>query len=606
MRLFLTLLLLIASFTITKAQPDAEKKLEEDLAMQYFNNEEYEKAIVSFEKMWKSEPNNERYFNTYFTCLVKQKKYEIAEKLITKRIKKNTDNYELYFVKAALLETQGKIAQSKETLDAPYLQLNQSNLGLAPQLANSYIERKDYERAMSTLERARALSGDPKAFYLELGQLYQVKHDVAKMTENYLSYIDEYPEQVQLVKNNLQPLLENEDDYSIIIGYLYKRTQNNPDNITYPEILLWIFTNRKDFYNAMIQAKALDKRLNERGDRMMNLARAARQEKELTTAIESFEYVINKGENNVYYVQATAEKLSTQKEKITTEDYTVMQLDTLQDNFKTFINKYGINSQTVTSIQELCELQARYANQVDSAIVWLKKVADNNAIEKHIQAECKLDLGDYYLIEDNIWDAYIYYAQVDKQFKEDALGEMARFRNARLSYLNGDFEWAQAQLTVLKASTSELIANDALDLSIFMQDNTGTDTVTTAMRLFAKAEMFLFQNKIKETKMTLDTINTAFPNHKLADDIFYMNAKIARKMRDYASAVAELEKIIKYYDDGILADDALFQLADLYENKLNDVENAKRCLEKIILDKSDSVYSVESRKRFMKMRGDKL
>jgi tetratricopeptide (TPR) repeat protein len=281
-------------------------------------------------------------------------------------------------------------------------------------------------------------------------------------------------------------------------------------------------------------------------------------------------------------------------------------MDSLQNEFKQYINKYGINTQTAGTVKQLAELQARYNNEVDSAIVWLKKVTDNNSIEKHIQAECKLDLGDYYLIQDNIWDSYIYYAQVDKMFKDDALGEMARFRNARLSYFNADFEWAQAQLTVLKASTSELIANDALDLSIFIQDNTGLDTVLTAMQYFAQAEMFLFQNKINETNTTLDSINTLFPNHKLADDIFYMNAKIARKQRKYDEAVQALEKIVKYYDDGILADDALYQLADIYEHKLNDLVNAKRCYEKIILDKSDSVYSVESRKRFIKLRGDKL
>jgi tetratricopeptide (TPR) repeat protein len=592
--------------THAEGQPDAEKKLEEDLAMQYYNNEEYDKAIQTFEKLNKADPSNERYFNNYFTCLKKMKKYELAEKLLNKKIKKNPEAFEYYFTKAELMTEQGNEKAANEALDEPYNNLNEKNLGLAPTIANAYSNLKDYDRAMKTLERGREISGDPTAFYLELGQLYQIKRDVEKMTENYLNFIDAHPEQVQMVKNNLQPLLENENDFTIITSYLYRRSQQYPDNAVYPDVLLWIFTNRKDFYNAMIQAKALDKRLNERGDRLLNLARAAAQEQEYTTAIEAYNYIIEKGDKNVWYTTAQGEKLSTQKEQIVLMDYTKSKMDSLQNEFKQYINKYGINSQTASAVKQLAELQARYNNEVDSAIVWLKKVTDNNSIEKHIQAECKLDLGDYYLIQDNIWDSYIYYAQVDKMFKDDALGEMARFRNARLSYFNADFEWAQAQLTVLKASTSELIANDALDLSIFIQDNTGLDTVLTAMQYFAQAEMFLFQNKINETNTTLDSINTLFPNHKLADDIFYMNAKIARKQRKYDEAVQALEKIVKYYDDGILADDALYQLADIYEHKLNDLVNAKRCYEKIILDKSDSVYSVESRKRFIKLRGDKL
>lgn len=37
----------------------------------------------------------------------------------------------------------------------------------------------------------------------------------------------------------------------------------------------------------------------------------------------------------------------------------------------------------------------------------------------------------------------------------------------KLAYYRGDFKYAQGLLDVLKAATSELVANDAMQLSVF-------------------------------------------------------------------------------------------------------------------------------------------
>ena len=72
-----------------------------------------------------------------------------------------------------------------------------------------------------------------------------------------------------------------------------------------------------------------------------------------------------------------------------------------------------------------------------------------------------------------------------KEFKNDPLGHLAKFKNAQVYYFSGEYDWCQAQLDVLKASTSKLIANDALELSVLITDNYNMDTSETAMKLFA-------------------------------------------------------------------------------------------------------------------------
>ena len=141
----------------------------------------------------------------------------------------------------------------------------------------------------------------------------------------------------------------------------------------------------------------------------------------------------------------------------------------------------------------LAELEALYLNDLDKAIAVLNELIQIIGVNRYILNNAKLDLGDYYLMQGGIWESTLLYSQVDKDLKEAYLGELARFKNARLSYFNGDFEWAQAQFDILKASTSKLISNDAIDLSVFITDNLGLDSIALPMELYARAELLSFQ-----------------------------------------------------------------------------------------------------------------
>jgi len=184
----------------------------------------------------------------------------------------------------------------------------------------------------------------------------------------------------------------------------------------------------------------------------------------------------------------------------------------------------------------------------------------------------------------DIWESTLFYSQVDKEFKDDILGEEARFRNAKLSYYTGDFEWAQAQLNILKASTSELISNDAIDLGVFIIDNLGMDTIPTALNMFARADLLIFQNKAEESYIILDSIETMFTGHALADDIAFRRGTIEYKKRNYEKAAEYWEKVVAEYLTDILADNAIFNLAELYERHLNQTDKAKEYYSRILID----------------------
>jgi tetratricopeptide (TPR) repeat protein len=225
-------------------------------------------------------------------------------------------------------------------------------------------------------------------------------------------------------------------------------------------------------------------------------------------------------------------------------------------------------------------------------------------LDRNVLADAKIKLGDFYLMSGEIWEASLLYSQVDKDMKDAPLGEMARYKNAKLSYYKGDFEWAQDQLDVLKGSTSELISNDAIDVSLFIMEHLNLDTGTTSMRYYAEADLLLFQNRFDEAFEKMDSLLVKFPTHGLGDDVYMAKAKIFIKKRQFDKALELLVKITSEYKDGILTDNALFKMAEIHEIELKDKTKAMELYEKILMDFSGSTFTVEARKRFRKLRGD--
>jgi tetratricopeptide (TPR) repeat protein len=258
------------------------------------------------------------------------------------------------------------------------------------------------------------------------------------------------------------------------------------------------------------------------------------------------------------------------------------------------------------TLRDYARLEAQFAGNPVKAIELLTKAIAEPSARRDFTGWCKLQLGDYHILIGKIWDASLYYSQVDKAFREDMLGEEARFRNGKLAYYRGDFEWAQGQLSVLKASTSELIANDALYLSVLITENIPPDSNYVPLRRFAYSDLLLFQNKDAEASAILDSISTAFPKHPLKDDILLLHAKISQKHRDYSKALGFLEQIYKEHGQDVLGDDAVFKTAEIYEKFLSQKEEAKKYYEKLILDYPGSTYVQTARVRLAELQSPAL
>jgi tetratricopeptide (TPR) repeat protein len=582
-----------------------------ELARQYYNNGEYEKAAALYEKLYEQYPTSEYFYSSYYKTLVQLNAYDDAEKLIKKQMKKLPKNASLYVDMGALLEAKSE----KNKADEQYrkaIDLLPAEQPEIVKLATAFSQSGKQDLAIQAYEKGNVLLKNKTYFSFELAGLYSQKGDVKKMIESYLNSLEAIPERLVNVQAMLQRSL-SEDDMNELLSQLLTRAQEQPDLTVYPEMLAWVYVQQKDFKNAFRQITAIDKRFQENGGRVYKLALTAISEQDYEGAIDGLNYIVDKkGSSSPYYVDAKRNILNCKRRLIVEDyEYNETQLRDLEREYEGFLTEFGRDKTTSSIMTELAQLEAFYLNDLTKAIAILNEVVampfnERNANDKEQLSQVKLELGDYYLMSGEIWEATLLYSQVDKALKDAPLGEDARYRNARLSYFQGDFEWAQGQLDALKASTSELISNDAIDLSVFITEHYGLDTTPLPMEMFAMAELYSFQNKFTESFNLMDSIMILFPGHLLLDDILFEKAEVYIKKRDYSQAISLLEKILTEHADGILVDNALFKMANLYEGPLADPEKAKGLYEKIILEHNSSIFISEARKRFRVLRGDKI
>jgi len=575
---------------------------ESSLAIQYYNDGDYEKAVVLLEKLY-AIPNNEAYFDIYFNTLVKLKRYDVAEKVVKREIKKNPQGDVYPIALGKLYQEKGDVQAANKIFTDVINKLPKDEFKIR-NLANSFYRFENYEFAVQTFKQGRKLLGNDQLFAFELLNIYRFKKDKSMLMQEYLDALGTMPQLLPQAEAVLASIFEDKNDYQTFQAAILRKIQKEPDAEIYIQLLTWNYIQQQEFDMALRQLIAYDKRTKADGGTLFNAIYTFVDNGAYETAIKAYDYLLTKGKDNQYYLPSKIEMLNTKYNLRTNGKYTVADLDLLAKDYQALLDENGKNRNTLFAIKKLANLQAYYLNQPSSAEKELEEAIKMPGINDQELGQLKLDLGDIYILTNQPWEAFLVYEQVSKQFEGQPVGNEARFRSAKLSFYQGNFEYSNGQCLVLKAATSQLIANDALNLSLLINDNIQTPADSNALKMYADAEMLLFRNLPERAVKKMDSIAIAFPQNSLTDAIMMSKARILIKANDFQKAADILKKVTEDFKDGIWTDDALFTLGDLYEKKLNDIAQAKIYFQKLITDYPGSMFSAEARKRFRNLRGD--
>lgn len=617
-------LLLIFLLTILSSLVFAQQTPDEQLAIQYYKDAEYEKAAELFDKIQLTKKNSYIYYY-HFQTLYELHDLDKLEKLVKKQVKLFPEQQRYKIDLGFVYEMSNQPGKAEKEYQEAMKNLVAKDYNIK-ELYNAFLSKGKREYAINTLLKGRVLLGDNKLYAKELTGIYSQLGRTDKLFEEAIALIEDnnakyLPLSEEIIQNALADD-ENQQKYLTIKTMLQKNMQKYPENDCYTLLLTWVYEVNKDFPEALILAKALDKKNKEDGARLVQLAVSAQQHRNYDIAIEALDYVLAKGSDSPQYDNAFNRLLNIKYQKISsTFPVNMQEVASLEKEYQKFVEEKGLASCSSDVILKYSSILAFYQNKTEEAIKLLEEAIKNSSRDQKQMNEYKVQLADILLYVNNVWDATLLYSQVDKDMPNDEIGQSAKFKNAKLSFYIGEFAWAKSQLDVLRAATSKLIANDAMYFSLLISDNEEenedeedgeeedtllfTGTVTNIpLQYYAKADYLLFQNKLEEAYTMFDSVILLSPFGSLVDDALYQKALILIKKKDFLTAEQLLRKIEEAHYTELLADDALFKLGDLYEYYIHDPNKAMDCYRKLMKDFPSSLYVNDARNRFRTLRGD--
>jgi len=569
---------------------------EASLAFLYLRNGEYEKAAAIYKTLHEKNPLNSNYLTNLVTSYQQLENFNEAQSVINKQLEKRSDQYYLLVELGYNYQLQYKQDSATFFYEKAINSIKKSNnkgylIGRAFQ--NNHL--LDY--ALAAFKKSMEVNPNAN-FKLQIAAIYGEKADLENMFKTYLDLVETSVNYLPTAKTYIGRYITDDSENAANIflrKLLIKRLQNNPQN-SWNQLLSWLFIQQKEYAKALLQEKALFKRDSSSLVGISELGEIAFQNSDYTVSENCFNFIIENTNNLEDQLRA---KLYLLQISIKTN----AAISVTEKKFEQIFLEYGKNEYTIAVQLVFADFLTFTKNEPEKAITLLKE-ALKLPVNEFQKGNIKTKFADILVYINKFSTALIYYTQVQNNLKSHTIGQTARFKIAQTSYFKGDFDWAQSQLKVLKNSTSQLIANDALDLNLLITDNVVKDSLRTALKTYAMADLLAFQNKNQQAIDTLQVILTNFKGHAIEDEALFKQAKLLVKLGKFISAESNYLQIIALNKDDILVDDAIYYLAELYFNQLNNDEKAKEYYQKIIFEYPSSIYLVDARKKYRKLRGD--
>ena len=569
----------------------------EQLAQYYFDKGDFEKAKISFEELLKNKPSNSQYFQRTIDCYQQLQLFDVAEKAIRERLDKYKQG-NLLVELGYNFQLQKNEAAAKKQYDEAIDRIKK-NPNEVYGISNSFEKKVLLEYALKSYQTATALQPNFN-FNYQMALLYGQLGNTEMMISTFLDEAYANPQNSILIQNQLARFMVEEGDENFnetLRKALIIRAQKNQD-VFWNHYLSWYYVQQKEFGKAFIQEKAVYKRNPDSLSDIVNLAQLAIEEDDTETAKEILGFVLENTKDLELLIQANSYLIEMKINTAPEKDFAA-----INTKLNALLTEYEISSFTLSLQLIQAHFVAFNLRKPEEGKAIIKKALELQLNDYEV-AQAKMELADILLFEEKFNQALLYYSQIEENLKNDAVAHEASLKAAKTSYFQGDFAWALKQFKELKSASTQLIANDALEYFLLINDNTVADSTQTALKEFAKGDYLLYQNRNQEAIAQFQSILKSFKGQDIEAVTLLRLGKIYEKQGEYNLALAQYQNIIVQHSDGIYIDEALYFSAEIENNKLHQPEKAKPLYEKIIFNHQDSIYFVEARKKYRQLRGD--
>ncbi len=585
------------------------------LADAYLRAAQYDRALRILEDAHAAHPEIGVFYEKLRDTYEAVKRYPEAVALVDRRIQTYGRRVDLLADKARLSHLAGDEAAAarlwEEALAGAGADRNAYRI-----IQETQFAVRLYDRAIATLEQARKVLGPGAAVEGELGYLYNLDGRPAEAMQAYLRLLEANPRQLSFVRNRLTRFMEQPEAVRASITAAEQAVRAAPLNRAYREVLAWLYMEARAYDKAFETYRAIDRLEQENGRVLFGFAQAAMDEKAYDMALAAYQEILERypdaptapdvlfalGQMHESWAERTAERAADASGAPLATPHYRQALAAYTD----YLARYPNGGQAGEALRRIGTLQRDVFHALDAAEEAFRASLRAPANNPGVMDKAELDLGRIALLRGDLDEARIVFTRLLERLRTGDLAEAARYELASLHFYRGEFEAARTLSEALHENTAADVANDAIELQVLLVENPGPDSLSTPLRLFARAHLMARQRHTAGALATLDSLLGAYAAHPLADDARFLRAQTLREAGRFADAAAAFAEVAAMHPASYLADRSLFQYARTLDENLHDRQAAIEAYTRLLTQHPGSLYGAEARARIRALRGDSV
>jgi len=582
-------------------QPDSTQLRRFRMADTHMQAGKYERAIRILESLYEDAPNNSSFYRKLKEAYESVKRYDDALRLVEDRTGSNPSP-SLLSEKARLLYQKGAEKQARQVWDKA--------IELAPDQPSTYrivyqtlVEIRRFNQAIKILQQARDRIGSDSLFRTEMAYLYGLNGQHGNAMREYVAMLEQEPGRTALVRNRLQTFVEQGEGISSSVAVLKEAVEEHPLNPAYRELLAWLYMKQDNYEAAYDVYRALDRLQQREGQALFSFAQKAADADRYAVATTAFEAILERHANAKVAPKAQRALGDTYRQWAESDNESppsTPRYDAARTAYKTFLDTYPKHEARPTVLAHLGTLQLDVHRNLDAAQSTLEQVVSSYP-NSSAANEARYDLGRIALLRGNFNDARLLFSRLAERLRSGDLADRARFELALLQFYQGKFDAAQTRARTTSANPSSDVTNDAIELSVLIQENKGPDSLNTALRLYARIQLRARQHQYDAAMTHLDSLLQNHSRHPLADNARFRKAELHEAEGDTAAAITAYKQLPRRHPRSPYADRSLYRLGELYESQ-GRPDTAMETYNRLLTDYPNSLLTSDARSRLRTLR----
>ncbi len=618
-------LALLAILLVTQAvaqQVDLATKLR--LAQSFEQVGEWERAVSIYESLREAEPQNYVFFDGLRRCYTQLKQYEKAIYLVQQRLVLQPRDENLLSVLGGLFYQSGE-PRKADSLWQIVLSKDARNPNLYRLIASQMLEHRQYERVIEIYLSARRVIGNQELFMDELASLYSFMQQYELTTTEYVKILRQRPQQLTYIEGRLGSITGREEALRAVQKVVRAEVQQSPNDIPVHLLLAWLLMEGKDYESAFREYLTIDKLSKANGSELFQFAQRAMQEKAFIVSAKAFREVVEQHPSQPLLPHArfgyarAIEELSGERDTLFRSGATVgvpsparvpeRPVSEVHPSFQGAIELYEAliadypNSEiTMQALYRMGVIRYRRFFDLDGAVAVFDRVRAL-PFSSTLVHEATASIAEVRIAQNNLAQSRMEYLKL-LAMSPELYRHRALFHLAELDYFEASFDSALAKLQMISANANTDLANDALQLLYFVQEN--KSTAQAGLAAFAKADLLMRQRKYSEALLRFQELTRQYSTALLVDDGMMKIGELHLFLNRTDEALEVLRRITRDMPTSILRDRAQMRTGEIYENRLKDKQKAIEAYEAVLINYPTSLYLEEARKRIRLLRGDTL